>query len=60
MDKLSAVYKDALDRLKGLSSRLTDLPAAELKKKVDQIVGIYSFSFHHKTDVVVQLNSPVL
>ena len=49
MDKLSAVYKDALDRLKGLSSRLTDLPAAELKKKVDQIVGIYSFSFHHKT-----------
>ena len=49
MDKLSAAYKEALDRLKGLSSRLTDLPAAELKKKVDQIVGIYSFSFHHKT-----------
>ena len=41
MDKLSAVYKEALDRLKGLSSQLTELPAAELKKKVDQIVGMY-------------------
>ena len=45
MDKLSAVYKEALDRLKGLSSQLTELPAAELKKKVDQIVGMYSIPF---------------
>ena len=41
MDKLSAVYKDALDRLKGLSSQLTELPAADLKKQVDPIVGMY-------------------
>ena len=45
MDKLSAVYKEALDRLKGLSSQLTNLPAAELKKKVDQIVGLYFLPF---------------
>ena len=45
MDKLSAVLNEALDRLKGLSSQVTDLPAAELKKKVDQIVGMYSIPF---------------
>ena len=60
MDKLSAVYKEALDRLKGLSSQLTDLPAAELKKKVDQIVGMYFLLSNHQTYVGFRLQLRIL
>lgn len=39
MDKLKGIYKEAIDKLKALSSQLTDLPATDLIKKVDQIVS---------------------
>lgn len=39
MDKLKGAYNEAIDNLKALSSQLTDLPATDLIKKVDQIVS---------------------
>lgn len=39
MDKLKGIYKEAIDKLKDVSSQLTDLPATDLIKKVDQIVS---------------------
>lgn len=39
MDKLKGIYKEAIDKLKDVSSQLTELPATDLIKKVDQIVS---------------------
>lgn len=39
MDKLKGAYNEAIDNLKAVSSQLTDLPATDLIKKVDQIVS---------------------
>nr|XP_011445809.2 uncharacterized protein LOC109617042 [Crassostrea gigas] len=48
MDKLKGIYKEAIDKLKDVSSQLTELPATDLIKKVDQIV----ISHHLVTDQI--------
>lgn len=41
MDNMNGLYGEALNQLKSLASQITTMPASEIIKAVDQIVGQY-------------------